>query len=204
MLRKSWAVALLVLPLPALAAEGVSYNYLEGNFVFDEQVDATFGRKNVDDDGDGFAAAASFAFSEMLFVNGSYTDASLDDSDLDVSQISVGVGAHSSEWTGAWDLFGVLSYEDFEFDSNRGSLDENGFGVAGGLRGMLSEALELNGAVQYVDVGDADGINFKVGGLWKFGTVWAATADYRTGDVEDDGNTEVDFDEIRVGLRYIF
>lgn len=198
MLRKSWAVALLMLPLSALAAEGVSYNYIEGNYIVDEEVDVSFGGLSGSDDGDGFAVGASFALGEMLFVNGNYTDASLDDSGLDLQFLNVGLGAHTSQWTGAWDLFGVVSYEDVDFDV----ADEDGFGVAAGLRGMLSDAIELNGQVKYVDISDADGITFKIGGLYKLNN-WGITADYATGDLEG-GGFEVDTDEIRVGLRFIF
>lgn len=209
MLGKSWAVALLMLPLSALAAEGLSYNYFEGNFIVDEQVDLSSRFINGDDDGDGFAVAGSFGLNETWYVNGSYSDSSLDNTEI--NNLSLGVGAHTSQWTGAWDLFGVLSYEDAQVEVDAvvagvrrtAEIDDGGFGLAGGLRGSLTDAFELNGQVKYTDVGDADGTSFKVGALYKFGTVWAATADYATGDLGG-GDVDVDIDELRVGLRYIF
>ncbi len=200
MLRKPWALALLLLPLSAYA-EGVSYNYFEANYIIDEELDVDIpGFGSGSDDGDGFAVAGSFAFNETFFGNASYSDASLDDSGLDLSNLSIGVGARSAQWTGAVDLFGVLSYEDTEVDS----LDDSGFGIAGGLRGLLADNFELNGQVKYTDIGDADGVGFKVGGVYAFNPNWGVTGDWSTSNLEDDTGAEVDIDELRVGVRYIF
>jgi opacity protein-like surface antigen len=203
-----WVLALLLLPLSAYAAEGLSYSYAEFNYITNEDVDIS-GVGSDDDDGWNFNA--SFAIDDTFFVNGSYSDASIDSFggsgvDLDLNNLSIGVGGRNP-LSDMLDVYGVLSYEDFEADvsgpGGSGSLDEDGFGIAGGLRGKVTDALELNGQVKYTDVGDADGWGFKVGGLYAFAPNWGVNADYSSSDLEESGG-DVDFDEFRVGLRYIF
>jgi hypothetical protein len=199
MLRKYWVLVLLLLPL-SVYAEGVSYSYAELNYIVDEELDLG----GADDDGDGWNFNASFAIDDTFFVNGGYSDVSLDDSNVDVSNVNVGFGGRNTISTNL-DAYGVLSYEDFEVDvPGLGDVDEDGFGIAGGLRGLLSEGFELNGQIKYIDIGDADGFGVKVGGLYTFAPNWAANADYSTSELEDDAGSDLDIDEIRIGLRYIF
>ena len=183
MLRKSWAVALLMIPLSAFAAEGPSYNYVGADW-FTGDIDAP----GDEVDFDGFDVEGSFAFAETLFVKARYADGSLDDDriDGDSEEISVGIGAHTNQWTGGVDLFGVLSYERAEIDldvpGGSFSADDDGFGVEVGLRSMVTEALELNGAVKYVDIGDTDGTGFEIGGVYSFTPAIAIVGAYLDGE----------------------
>ncbi|MGH8530694.1 MAG: outer membrane beta-barrel protein [Nevskiales bacterium] len=187
MLGKSWAVALLLLPLSALAAEGLSYNYVEADY-FQGDIDVPGGEV----DFDGFALEGSFGFNEMFYVTGQYADASIDETgvDGDSEGISLGIGGHTSQWTGGVDLFGVLSYERAEVDISVTSggitrsfkADDDGFGVEVGLRSLVTAALELNGSVKYVDVGDADGTGFEIGAVYSFTPTIAALAAYQDGE----------------------
>lgn len=207
MLRKHYALILLLLPCSTYAA-GVSYNYAELNYIVDEDIEVSAsGFGSAKDDGDGFNLNGSFAIDQDFFVNGGYSDVNLDDSDLDLSNLNLGIGARNNI-SETLDAFGVLSYEKFEVEDPSGSdTDEDGFGVAGGLRGLLVPNFELNGQVKYTDVGDLDGVSFKLGGLYSFLPNWAVNADYSTGDLEGDEDgvkVKLDIDEFRVGLRYIF
>lgn len=204
MLRKYWLITLLLLPLSAYA-EGMSYSYAELNYIANEDVDIT---GVGDDDDDGWNFNASFAIDETFFINGGYSDVSIDSFagsgvDLDLSHLNVGIGGRNPI-SSTLDVYGVVSYEDFEADvSGAGDVDDSGFGLAGGLRGLLSDAFELNGEVKYTDLGDADGWGVKVGGLYAFMPNWALNADYSTNELEESG-ADVDYDEFRVGVRYIF
>jgi opacity protein-like surface antigen len=199
MLRKLLTSCLLSLPLAANAA-GISYNYVELNYIVDQKLDFGGG---VDDDGDGWNFNGSFALNDTFFVNGGYSDVTLDDTDVDLSNLNLGIGARSA-LSDKVDMFGVLSYEDYEVDiPGFGSFDEDGFGVAGGLRGLISDGLELNGQVKYTDVGDADGWGFKIGGVFAFAPNWAINASYSASELEESG-TDLDIDELRLGLRYTF
>jgi hypothetical protein len=199
MRRLLWILSLILLPL-SVYAEGLSYSYAELNYIVDEELDVG----GADDDGDGWNFNASFAIDDIFFVNGGYSDVSLDDSNIDLSNLNLGIGGRSRVAENV-DAYGVLSYENFEVDTpGAGDLDEDGFGIAGGLRGMLSDAFELNGQVKYTDISDADGWGFKLGGLYAFAPNWAANADFTTSELEDDSGADLDIDEIRVGVRYIF
>lgn len=209
MLRRFILSFLLLLPFSSFAATGISYSFAELNYVSEDlevDVDGPFSG-SADDDGDGFNFNASFAIDETFFVNGGYTDVGLDDFDADLSTLDLGFGFRNS-LSDVLDAYGVLSYEKFELEDSSGDdTDEDGFGVAGGLRGLLAPELELNGQVKYTDVGDFDGFGFKVGALYSFVPNWAVNADFSTRELEgsEDGlDVTLDTDELRIGLRYIF
>lgn len=68
------------------------------------------------------------------------------------------------------DFFATLSYLNAKA-SARGfeSVDEDGYGVALGIRSMLTDSFELNGSIGYADLGDgADGTSFNAGALYSF------------------------------------
>jgi hypothetical protein len=198
MMRKYWML-LLLLPLSA-NAEGISYSYAELNYIADQEFDISGAGS---DDGDGFNFNASFAIDDTFFVNGGYSDTSLDDTNSDITSFNVGVGGRSP-LSSTVDAFGVVSYENVEVDvGGAGSVDDDGFGIAGGLRGLVATNFELNGQVKYTDIGDADGWGFKVGALYGFAPNWAAGADFSSSELED-GGADLDIDELRVGVRYIF
>lgn len=198
MLRKHFMLIPLLLPISAYAA-GPSYSYAELNYIADQQLEAG----GADDDGDGFNFNASFAVNETLFVNGGYSDSSLDDTGIDLSTLSLGAGARTS-LSDTLDAFGVFSYEKFEVEVTGASEDEDGYGLAGGLRGLLSPEFELNGQVKYTDLDESDGVGVKVGALYSFMPNWAVNADYGSGELEDDAGDDLDLQELRFGLRYIF
>ncbi|HXG27608.1 MAG TPA: outer membrane beta-barrel protein [Nevskiales bacterium] len=199
MMRKYRMLLLLLLPLAA-NAEGIGYSYAELNYIADQDFDLSGAGS---DDGDGFNFNASFAIDDTFFVNGSYSDVGLDDSNIDVSTFNVGVGGRSP-LSSTLDAYGVVSYEDVEVDiPGFGDVDDDGFGIAGGLRGLMSANFELNGQVKYTDIGDSDGWGFKLGALYGFAPNWAAGADYSSSELED-GGADLDIDELRVGVRYIF
>lgn len=195
MLRKYWMLVLMLLPISAFA-EGIGYSYAEFNYIADQELDAP----GFNDDGDGWNFGASFAIDDTFFINGGYSDVGLDDSNVDVSHLNVGIGGRNriSEML---DAYGVISYEQFEAD---GGLDEDGFGIAGGLRGMISSTVEMNGQIKYTDINDADGWSFRIGGLFAFAPNWAINADYSSGELEGSGGADLDIDELRLGLRYTF
>jgi hypothetical protein len=207
MLRKHWILVLLLLPFSAYA-EGISYSYAELNYIADEDVDfSVSGIGSADDNDDGWNFNGSFAIDDTFFLNGSYSDVSIDNFDssgidVDVNTFNLGIGGRN-RISDMLDVFGVLSYEDFELDTSAGDVDEDGFGIAGGLRGKLSDAFELNGQIKYTDISDADGWGFKLGALYAFTPNWAFNADYSTSELEG-GGADIDYDDIRVGLRYIF
>lgn len=95
-------------PLSAFAAETISYNYVEADYVvldvdMYEDDDALNNIIEDVDDGDGFSIGASYAFTNNLFIFGNYSQTQADftfindtaarvPSDTDVKTLQVGLG----------------------------------------------------------------------------------------------------------------
>lgn len=119
-------------------------------------------------DGDGFGIGGSFEVGESWFIGVGYSTIGFDFG-IDLDQISVGGGYHAG-MSDRTDFFATLSYLSVEVSaSGFGSVDEDGYGVAVGVRSMLTDNVELNGSLGYSDLGDgADGTAFNVGALYSF------------------------------------
>lgn len=193
MLRKTLLLGVMLAPF-AVFAEGLSYNYVEANYASTDYDQAG--------DGNGFNVGGSFAFSEMFFVNGSYTDSELKANGVknDLKDLSVGIGAHTNQYTGAFDLVGAVSLEQLEV----GAGDDSGFGISVGLRGEVTPGLEVNGGFKYKDIDSLDGFDYGIGGVYSFMPNWAVTGGYSKTDLEGGNNVKLEGDNWRIGGRYIF
>ena len=159
MLRSVLFAALIAFSASA-SAEGFDYNYLSLSY---EQIDIDDGTFNAD--GDGFGISGSFEISDSFFLFAGYSMGELE-SVLDVDQLSAGVGWHTPVGD-RLDFVAGLSYERIELSaSGLGSADEDGYGAEIGLRYQATDAVELNGGINYVDYGnDGDDTGFGVGAL---------------------------------------
>ena len=164
MLKRFLSIAVLLSVSPAFAG-GLSYNFAEISYM-NAEFDEDFGGSSVD--GDGFGISGSFEVGESWFIAASY--GTLDfDFGVDLDQLSIGGGFYM-DLSDRADFFAQVSYIQAEISaSGFGSADEDGYGVAVGMRGMVSDKVELNGSISYTDLGDgADGTAFGVGGLYSF------------------------------------
>lgn len=152
------AAAALLMSTSALA-DGVSYSYIQAMYA---EVDIDVGP--VDADGDGFAVAGSVAINDSWYVFADYGTADFD-FNVDLDRFSIGAGYHAPIST-ATDWFAALSYEDAEVDTGFGSASDDGFGIEGGLRSMISPKFELKGSVSYTDLGDDDDTALNLGGWY--------------------------------------
>ena len=139
--------ALLFAPL-ALQADGVSYNY----------VDAAYASVDIDDfneDADGFLLRASVEVTEYLFVFGGYSDLGIDVSgiDVDLREYDFGLG-YAWPVGNASSLYGKASYVSAEAEAFGATVDDDGYGLALGLRTRPAANIELEGYVDYVDLSD--------------------------------------------------
>lgn len=151
------SIGLLFLSSTAAMAEGPSYSYIQAVY---EEVDIDLGG-GIDADGDGWAVAGSVAINESWYAFANYSSAELENV-VDVDQFGLGVGWHSAINT-TTDWFVSAAYVDAEVSAGGfGSVDDSGFGLALGLRSMLTPSLELAGAINYVDFGDGDDTSFGV------------------------------------------
>lgn len=164
MFRKILGVTLALAMSPAFAGD-LSYNYVQLGYQKAE-LDGGFG--GIDVDGDGFGVGGAFEIGENWFVPVSY--GTLDfDFGVQLDQLAVGLGYHAPLSNGT-DFFATLSYLSAEISaSGFGSLDEDGYGATVGVRGMLTDSVELHGSIGYSDLGDgADGTAFGAGALYSF------------------------------------
>lgn len=187
--------ALLALPFAA-AADGLSYNYIQLDWVADTELDGGGGSV----DGDGFDISGVFSINESVYLLGNYEDVSYDGAgaDLDLQSIGFGIGVHSNAYTGGIDVFGNLTYENIELEvPGLFKADGNGFGLEIGARTALGASAEGYISYEYNDIDDGEANFFKLGGNFAINPNWAITAEYRTGDYED-----LDRDDLRIGLRY--
>lgn len=127
---------------------GVSY----GNVDFDDL--------NVDGDGVGFDLTLGITESFHLFGGAETADL---DFNVDITRWAAGVG-FNTPMTETIDVIAQLSYENLEVDTALGSADDDGFGLGVGMRVAVSDLVEINGAISYVDFDDAgDDTVFDVG-----------------------------------------
>ena len=165
--------ALVFAMSPAFAGD-LSYNFIELGYQKAELDDDLAGFSV---DGDGFGIGGSFEVGESWFIGVGYSTIGFDFG-IDLDQISVGGGYHAG-LSDRTDFFATLSYLSVEVSaSGLGSVDEDGYGVAIGVRSMLTDNVELNGSLGYSDLGDgADGTAFNVGALYSFTESFAVGLD---------------------------
>jgi hypothetical protein len=160
------------------AAEGFSYNLIEGSYA------------NGDIEGndlDGFGIKGSWELAPSIFVLGGLQNLDADVGSLDTLNLGVGMNWALSDNA---DLFGAATFERVD----NGPFDDTGFGVAAGVRGRVAESLELSASVKYQDIGDfGDAFTYSAGGNFAVGL------DYNKLDL--DGG---DGDLFSVALRYDF
>ncbi len=169
MIRKGLSIALLLLAGPALAAD-ISYNYGQLGYQWVTLEDVLPG---LDVDGDGVGFGGSFEVGDSLFIQAGYQQTSFDYG-IDFDQISAGVGYHAA-LSQSTDFFAALSYVAAEASvSGSGSAKEDGYGATIGVRGMVTEKLELDGTISYVDLGDgADGTAFGAAAIYNFAEIFS-------------------------------
>ncbi len=170
MFRKLLGTALLVFAFPAFAGD-LSYNYIQlGYQKYDFDEDLVPGSSI---DGDGFGIGGSFEIGESWFVGVSYSKVDFD-FDIELDQVGAGVGWHTA-MSNNTDFYATLQYVRAEASVPGFSVDEDGFGATIGVRGMVSDKVELGGSIGYVDLGDAgDGTSFSANVLYNFTDNFAA------------------------------
>jgi hypothetical protein len=170
---KAMLASLLLAATPlATQAEGMSYSYVEADYV-DVDIDNA-------PSGDGFGLHGSVGFSDNWFVFADYLDGSVDI--VDIENISVGVGGHYPLGDNL-DAVGRVGYTEFDVSaSGFGSVSDDGYLLSLGLRGQVSQ-FEAEGNVIYTDLSDGgDETAFEVAGRWNFTEMFSAALGYRMGD----------------------
>lgn len=220
-------VLFLAHSVPALAADGLDYRYVELGYSIDSTIE-TYGQSF--DSDSSFRLVASYLLNRHLFLSAQYHSAGYDldhNDDLDLSGYSLGLGyrggiggvnAMPIDW------FALLTYERIITQSQVARIDyetgRNGGGLKAGIRAVVSENLELSFAAYEQSFGggfaklngDLNGLSFELGGALRLNDRLRLTAAYRTGELDyrflDNYparyEIEVDRDEVFVGARWSF
>lgn len=169
---------LAALPFAASAAEGLSYNYVEGGYAATH----TDGP-----DADGWAINGSGALSDNFHVFGGYTFQKTDDETIgavrfdgiDVDQWRVGLG-YNHPIAANTDLLARVAYDNYKVEG----LDRlDGYSAEVGVRSALTQNFEGYALAGYEDGDDFDGDFYgRVGAQVKFNQNWGITGDVKVAD----------------------
>lgn len=166
---------LAAIPFAASAADGISYNYVEGGYIA-TQADVS--------DADGFAIRGSGAIAPNFHVFGDYSKQTTDDFNVgafrfrgvDIDQLRLGVG-YNHEIAPAADLVTRVAYERAEDEFNNSF---NGYSVEVGVRGSLAPNFEGFAMAGYEDGSDYDGEFYgRLGAQVKFNPMWGLSGDVK-------------------------
>ncbi|PPU91845.1 Ax21 family protein [Xanthomonas albilineans] len=168
---------LATLPFAASAAEGISYNYVEGGYVQSD------GRSDQTVDAKGWALKGSYAFHPNFSVFGDFSRQKTDyDSDnFRFNQFRVGAG-YNYEIANSTDLVTRVAYN--RLDQQHGT-KFNGWSAEAGLRTAFNPYLEVYALGGYEDYFKKDGIDPKgkfygvIGGEAKLNQNWGLSADMK-------------------------
>ena len=170
------ALALLAAtPFAASAADGLSYNYVQGGYV---------ASKTDGPDADGWGLGGSVAVHPNVHLFGNYANQEIDGTSVDFDQWRAGVGFNKA--IGAkTDFVANAAYE--KYDAGSG-LDFDGYSVEGGVRSALTTHLEGYAQLGYQDGNDFNGDAYgRLGAQVKFNQNWGINADVK---IVDGGDTQ--------------
>lgn len=135
------------LPFAASAADTLSYNYVEGDYV---KTDIS------GPDADGWALKGSWAFHPNFHVFGDFTQQEIDHSNAKFDQWRIGAGYNRAIAPGT-DLVARVAYQ--KFDPHHSRLDLDGYNAEVGLRNAFGEHVEVYAFAGYQDYTRTHGVN---------------------------------------------
>jgi len=162
------ALALAAMPLAGHAADELSYNYAEVDYL------------NLDHGADGAALRGSVGIGKTgIYAFGQVGHTDLGDAgDGNVTSNEVGVGYHHAV-AAKTDLIGEIAYRNADADHANIDGARGSFGV----RSALGDRVEGFVKANYYDASDYHGdVTGTVGGQFKFGKTWGATAEAEVGN----------------------
>jgi len=170
------AVLALGLGTQAFAADGLSYNLIEGGYVRGE---VELPGSNLD--GDGFTIGGSLELGQNLFGFASVNSVDYDNTNLTSSLFNAGLGFNWALGPDV-DLVSGVSWERVQVKASGVSVSDDGIGLNVGLRGRFDQ-LELTGNVKYSDFGHhSNGFTLGASGRYYFTPAFAAGPDISHND----------------------
>jgi len=176
---------LAALPFAAAAADNISYNYVEGDYV---KTDPSGHGNNAD----GWGLKGSYAFHPNFHVFAGYQKQKIDGpSNLDENLWNVGVG-YNYAISNSTDLLARVSYQNWDPEHFR--KDFNGFATEVGINNSFGPRASTYVLAGYEDYAKRDNINpegqfyGRLGGQYNFTPNWALSGDVKMytkhGDVQ--------------------
>ena len=159
--------------LAATAAEGVSYNYVEGGYA---------ASKISGPDADGWAIGGSGAIAPNFHVFGNYNSQKIDNTSFNIDNWRLGVG-YNHEIGPKTDLLTRVAWERYETDIQ----NFNGYSVEAGVRSGLTKNWEGYALAGYEDGSDFDGDFYgRIGTQVKFNPNWSVSGEvkFANGDAQ--------------------
>lgn len=163
------------LPLSAQASE-LKYNYIEADYASTHAFSNTL---------DGYKVKGSVAFGDDFYGTASYGEVSKNGGHFDEGTVGIGY-RHAISDKANWES--ELSYVDDQVKGGGISFSDNGYRIATGVRGMLSDKFEGNIGINYTDVNNfGNGIGATIGGMYHVNDTWGITGgyDYSNRDTTD-------------------
>ncbi|HZF29035.1 MAG TPA: porin [Gammaproteobacteria bacterium] len=194
-LSRAFLITGMLIPALGAAQEGTrpaksSFNYSYAELGYDT---TNFDVGPGDIDGDGFTLSGSFRLTDDWHLFAAYGQDDLDFG-IDVDTYAIGVG-YTYPIRNDVDLYGRVLYIDQEVDfPGPASADDDGLGLQFRVRGRVNEKLELEGGLQYVDVGNSD-TSLQAGARYYFTKAFSAGVGVTFGG---------DADGIGINARYSF
>jgi hypothetical protein len=151
-------VTAVLLPVLSEAQESATtrpassqFNYTYVELGYDE---TEYQAGNTDVDGDGLTLSGSFEINDDWHAYASYGTADLDFG-IDLDTFVIGAG-YAFPLRQDVDLYGRVLYLNLDADVGALGADEDGLGLQFRIRALVTDELELEGGVQYVDIEDSD------------------------------------------------
>ena len=160
-------------PFAASAAEGVSYNYVEGGYA---------ASKISGPDADGWAIGGSGAIAPNFHVFGNYNSQKIDNTSFNIDNWRLGVG-YNHEIGPKTDLLTRVAWERYETDIQ----NFTGYSVEAGVRSGLTKNWEGYVLAGYEDGSDFDGDFYgRIGTQVKFNPNWSVSGEvkFANGDAQ--------------------
>lgn len=169
------------LPFAASAAENLSYNYAEGDYV---KTDAAGGKA------DGWGVKGSYSVLPNMHVFGEYSKQEVDATRSDVDQWRLGVG-YNVEIAPSTDFVARAAYN--KYDPKDDGLDFNGYSAEAGIRTAFGQHAEVYAMAGYEDYSKKHGVNpdgefyGRLGAQVKLNQNWGINGDIK---MNGDGDKE--------------
>lgn len=188
------AMAVLLVGGPVVAGD-FSYNMLELG-LYGEAIDDPDGDEGID--GSGLSLNGSWAFTPGVFGFASlagtdYEYRNYDDSDFSAGHLKLGVG-FNVPLSERLDLVSGVSLQRLRLEDDfNNTLNERGYGLNVGLRGLVGQRFEWTAGLDYVDYGrDNDDTSWKAGFRYYFTRLFAMGLDLGSTD-EEQGSAVIAF-----------